>query len=129
MYYSTLVFMMMWRAMTSTNYVVVYRTDGNSWSTGSAPPPPPFTAPPRSRNRRKSPGQHSNGSNNSSSGGSSSIGAGAIAGIIISVLVVGALVAFFLIKRNKRKSAMPEHYEQRQPFNSFPSNEVKSEFI
>ncbi|ONM01087.1 Protein STRUBBELIG-RECEPTOR FAMILY 7 [Zea mays] len=102
------------------------QTDGNSWSTGSAPPPPPFTAPPRSRNRRKSPGQHSNGSNNSSSGGSSSIGAGAIAGIIISVLVVGALVAFFLIKRNKRKSAMPEHYEQRQPFNSFPSNEVKN---
>ena len=129
MYYSTLGFMMMWRAVASTNDVVVYRTDGNSWSTGPAPPPPPFTAPPQSRNRRKSPGQRSNGSNNSSSGGSSGIGAGAIAGIIISVLVVGAVVAFFLIKRNQRKGAMPEHYEQHQPFNSFPSNEVKSEFI
>ncbi|CAD6205003.1 unnamed protein product [Miscanthus lutarioriparius] len=102
------------------------QTDGNSWSTGPAPPPPPFTAPPQARNRRKSPGQRSNGSNNSSSGGSSGIGAGAIAGIIISVLVVGAVVAFFLIKRNQRKGAMPEHYEQHQPFNSFPSNEVKN---
>ncbi|CAN6311306.1 unnamed protein product [Urochloa humidicola] len=102
------------------------QTDGNSWSTGPAPPPPPFTAPPRSpSNRRKSPGQHSNGSNNSSSGGSSGIGAGAIAGIIVSVLVIGAVVAFFLIKRKQRKGAMPEHYEQCQPFNSFPSTEVK----
>ncbi|OQU91873.1 hypothetical protein SORBI_3001G261400 [Sorghum bicolor] len=104
----------------------ILQTDGNSWSTGPAPPPPPFTAPPQARNRRKSPGQRSNGSNNLSSGGSSGIGAGAIAGIIISILVVGAVVAFFLIKRNQRKGAMPEHYEQRQPFNSFPSNEVKN---
>ncbi|CAN6324093.1 unnamed protein product [Urochloa humidicola] len=102
------------------------QTDGNSWSTGPAPPPPPFTAPPHSRsNRRKSPGQHSTGNNNSSSGGSSGIGAGAIAGIIVSVLVIAAVVAFFLIKRKKRKGTIPEHYEQRQPFNSFPSNEVK----
>ncbi|CAL4924729.1 unnamed protein product [Urochloa decumbens] len=94
----------------STNDVSVYRTD----------------APPHSRsNRRKSPGQHSNGNNNSSSGGSSGIGAGAIAGIIVSVLVIGAVVAFFLIKRKQRKGTIPEHYEQRQPFNSFPSNEVK----
>ncbi|KAL6883361.1 hypothetical protein ACP4OV_010775 [Aristida adscensionis] len=101
------------------------QTDGNSWSTSPAPPPPPFTAPPHSRNRRKSPGQHSDGSDNSSSGGSSGIGAGAIAGIVISVLVVGAVVAFFLIKRKQRKGAMAEHFEQRQPFNSYPSNEVK----
>jgi hypothetical protein len=41
------------------------------------------------------------------------------------VLVVGAIVAFFLIKRRKRKAAMEEHFEQNQPFTSFPSNEVK----
>ncbi|GJM84436.1 hypothetical protein PR202_ga00104 [Eleusine coracana subsp. coracana] len=93
--------------------------------TGPAPPPPPFTAPPHSRKRGKSPGQHSNGSDTSSSDGSSGIGAGAIAGIVVSILVVGAIVAFFLIKRKQRKSAMLEHFEQRQPFNSFPSNEVK----
>ncbi|TVT97844.1 hypothetical protein EJB05_56887 [Eragrostis curvula] len=103
------------------------QTDGNSWSTGPAPPPPPFTAPPHSRKRGKSPGQHSNGSDSSSSGGSSGIGAGAIAGIVVSILVVGAVVAFFLIKRKQRKGAVPEHFEQRQPFNSFPSNEVKAD--
>uniref|UniRef100_A0A0D9XJ85 Protein kinase domain-containing protein n=1 Tax=Leersia perrieri TaxID=77586 RepID=A0A0D9XJ85_9ORYZ len=99
------------------------QTDGNSWSTGPAPPPPPFTAPPPSRNRRKSPGKHSN-SSSSGSGGNSGLRAGAIAGIIVALLVIGAIVAFFLIKR-KRKGAREEHVEQRQPFNSFPSNEVK----
>ncbi|XP_006661732.1 protein STRUBBELIG-RECEPTOR FAMILY 7-like [Oryza brachyantha] len=101
------------------------QTDGNSWSTGPAPPPPPFTAPPPSRNRRKSPGRHSSGSGNSSgSGGNSGLRSGAIAGIVVALLVIGAVVAFFLIKR-KRKGAMEEHVEQRQPFNSYPSNEVK----
>ncbi|KAF0892793.1 hypothetical protein E2562_017753 [Oryza meyeriana var. granulata] len=101
------------------------QTDGNSWSTGPAPPPPPFTAPPPSRNRRKSPGRHSNGSGSSSgSGGNPGLRAGAIAGIIVALLVIGAVVAFCLIKR-KRKGAREEHVEQRQPFNSYPSNEVK----
>jgi hypothetical protein len=95
------------------------QTDGNSWSTGPAPPPPPYTAPPPP-NRRNSPGQNGDGS-----GGKSGIGGGGVAGIIISVLVVGAIVAFFLIKRRKRKAAMEEHFEQNQPFTSFPSNEVK----
>ncbi|KAL6660228.1 hypothetical protein ACP70R_002350 [Stipagrostis hirtigluma subsp. patula] len=95
------------------------QTDGNSWSTGPAPPPPPYTAPPPP-NRRNGPQ-----SDGSSSGGKSGIGGGGVAGIIISLLVVGAVVAFFLIKRRKRKAAMEEHFEQHQPFTSFPSNEVK----
>ncbi|KAK3148186.1 hypothetical protein QOZ80_3BG0291810 [Eleusine coracana subsp. coracana] len=94
------------------------QTDGNSWSTGPAPPPPPYTAPPPP-NR----GPDQNGSSNS--GGKSGISGGAIAGIIISLLVVGAVVAFFMIKRRKRKSARAAHFEQHQPFTSFPSNEVK----
>ncbi|OEL30305.1 Protein STRUBBELIG-RECEPTOR FAMILY 6 [Dichanthelium oligosanthes] len=98
------------------------QTDGNSWSTGPAPPPPPYTAPPPP-NRRNSPGQNGDGS--SSSGGKSGIGGGGVAGIIISLLVVGAIIAFFLIKRRKHKAAMEEHFEQHQPFTSFPSNEVK----
>ncbi|KAK1652462.1 hypothetical protein QYE76_070267 [Lolium multiflorum] len=97
------------------------QTDGNSWTTGPAPPPPPFTAPPS--NRRKSPGQNSDSS--SSSGGKSGIGGGGVAGIIISLLVVGAIVAFFVIRRRKHKPKMAEHFEQHQPFTSFPSNEVK----
>ncbi|CAL4937915.1 unnamed protein product [Urochloa decumbens] len=98
------------------------QTDGNSWSTGPAPPPPPYTAPPPP-NRQNSPGQNGDGS--SSSGRKSGIGGGGVAGIIISLLVVGAVVAFFLIKRRKRKASMEEHFEQHQPFTSFPSNEVK----
>ncbi|CAN6321207.1 unnamed protein product, partial [Urochloa humidicola] len=98
------------------------QTDGNSWSTGPAPPPPPYTAPPPP-NRPNSPGQNGDGS--SSSGRKSGIGGGGVAGIIISLLVVGAVVAFFLIKRRKRKAAMEEHFEQHQPFTSFPSNEAK----
>jgi len=99
----------------------VYRTDGNSWSTGPAPPPPPYTAPPPP-NRQNSPGQNGDGS-----GGKSGIGGGGVAGIIVSLLVVGAIVAFFLIKRRKHKAAMEEHFEQHQLFTSFPSNEVKGQ--
>uniref|UniRef100_A0A0D9VQD5 Protein kinase domain-containing protein n=1 Tax=Leersia perrieri TaxID=77586 RepID=A0A0D9VQD5_9ORYZ len=97
------------------------QTDGNSWSNGPAPPPPPYSAPPPPN--RPNPGQSNGGS--SSSGGSSGIGGGGIAGIIISLLVVGAVAAFFVIRRRKRKTAMEEHFEQHQPFTSFPSNEVK----
>ena len=101
--------------------LLVYRTDGNSWSTGPAPPPPPYTAPPPP-NRQNSPGQNGDGS-----GGKSGIGGGGVAGIIVSLLVVGAIVAFFLIKRRKHKAAMEEHFEQHQLFTSFPSNEVKGQ--
>jgi hypothetical protein len=97
------------------------QTDGNSWSNGPAPPPPPYSAPPPP-NRPNSPGQNNGGS---SSGGSSGIGGGGVAGIIISLLVVGAVVAFFVIRRRKRRAALEEHFEQHQPFTSFPSNEVK----
>jgi hypothetical protein len=95
------------------------QTGGNSWSTGPAPPPPPYTAPPPPNGR---PGQNNDGSG---SGGKSGIGGGGVAGIVISLLVVGAVVSFFLIKRRKHKSATGEHFEQHQPFNSFPSSEVK----
>ncbi|XP_066384030.1 protein STRUBBELIG-RECEPTOR FAMILY 6-like isoform X2 [Miscanthus floridulus] len=99
------------------------QTDGNSWSTGPAPPPPPYTAPPPPPNHWNGAGQ--NGDDSSSSGRRSGIGGGGVAGIIISLLVVGSVVAFFLIKRRKHKAAMEEHFEQHQPFTSFPSNEVK----
>jgi hypothetical protein len=33
-----------------------------------------------------------------------------------------------VIKRRKRKAAMKEHFEQHQPFTSFPSNEVKGQW-
>ncbi|KAG0479497.1 hypothetical protein HPP92_010136 [Vanilla planifolia] len=102
-------------------------TDGNSWSTGTAPPPPPFIPPPPSR--RSSPGQHSEGSNKSSpshdGGKNSGIGVGVIVGIIISVLAVSAIVVFLLLKRKARKTSREEHSEQDQPFAPLAFNEIK----
>ncbi|KAJ6963208.1 STRUBBELIG-RECEPTOR FAMILY 6 [Populus alba x Populus x berolinensis] len=77
--------------------------DGNNWNSGSAPPPPPGTPP-----AHKGPSQKSGGPSGSGAGGGSKksgIGAGGIAGIIISIFLVGGIVAFFLVKRRSRRSS------------------------
>lgn len=101
------------------------KTDGNSWNLGPAPPPPPYTSPP---GIPLNPGQGSGGSNSPSVGGgkSSGIGGGGIAGVIISVLVVGAIIAFFLFRKKSRKFSREDHLDQEQPFASLASNELKS---
>ncbi|KAG2304653.1 hypothetical protein Bca52824_033304 [Brassica carinata] len=87
--------------------------DGNSFSTGPAPPPPPGTPPPphgpppppHGKPSHKSGGATNRSAGDSTSNGDSKksgIGAGVIAGIVISFLVVTALVALFLVKRRKR---------------------------
>ncbi|KAL5698606.1 Protein STRUBBELIG-REPTOR FAMILY 6 [Ranunculus cassubicifolius] len=79
------------------------QTDGNSWSSGPAPPPPPGT-PPSSARPNPNPRSGGNKSPSNDGGGKKSgIGAGAIAGIIISLLVVGAVVAFFLLRKKKSR--------------------------
>jgi hypothetical protein len=101
-------------------------TDGNSWNSGPAPPPPPFTAPPPPP-RKSSPGQQSNGSNGKSDnggGGSSGISGGAIAGIVIAILVIGAIAAFFVVRKKRSRLSREENFEQHQPF-KFGSNDVK----
>ncbi|CAL9218860.1 unnamed protein product [Arabidopsis halleri] len=96
--------------------------DGNSFNTGPAPPPPPGTPPIRGSPNRKPGGRESRSSDDSTRNGDtkkSGIGAGAIAGIIISLLVVTALlVAFFLFKRKKSKRSSPMDIEKtdNQPF-------------
>ncbi|GAB4841898.1 Protein STRUBBELIG-REPTOR FAMILY 6 [Ancistrocladus abbreviatus] len=97
------------------------RSNGNSWSSGSAPPPPPGT-PPAKNNPHKS--GNSKSPSGDSGSGKSSISAGAIAGIVISLLLVGALVAFFLIKRRSRRSAPDIEKLDNQPFTPLASNEV-----
>ncbi|KAL9368764.1 hypothetical protein Peur_039963 [Populus x canadensis] len=79
--------------------------DGNNWNSGPAPPPPPGT-PPAHKGRQKSGGNDSP-SGSGAGGGSkkSGIGAGGIAGIIISIFLVGGIVAFFLVKRRSRRSS------------------------
>ncbi|XP_010487232.1 PREDICTED: protein STRUBBELIG-RECEPTOR FAMILY 7-like [Camelina sativa] len=81
--------------------------DGNLFTSGPAPPPPPGTPPisksptPKSGNRET----RSNGDSSSSSKDSnkSGIGAGGIAGIVISLIIVAAVIAFFLFKRKRSK--------------------------
>ncbi|KAI9401733.1 hypothetical protein POPTR_001G161600v4 [Populus trichocarpa] len=80
--------------------------DGNNWNSGPAPPPPPGTPP-----AHKGPSPKSGGNDSSSGSGAgggskkSGIGAGGIAGIIISIFLVGGIVAFFLVKRRSRRSS------------------------
>ncbi|KAL9405865.1 hypothetical protein Peur_002837 [Populus x canadensis] len=80
--------------------------DGNNWNSGPAPPPPPGTPP-----AHKGPNQKSGGNDSSSGSGAgggskkSGIGAGGIAGIIISIFLVGGIAAFFLVKRRSRRSS------------------------
>ncbi|KAF2549546.1 hypothetical protein F2Q70_00023441 [Brassica cretica] len=109
--------------------------DGNSFNTGPAPPPPPGTPPihrsptPKSGNR----GSPSNGddSGSSSDSKSSGLGAGGIAGIVISLLVVTAVIAFFLIKRKRSKRTSSSTDIERsdnvnQPF-TLASNDIHQE--
>ncbi|GKV09677.1 hypothetical protein SLEP1_g21139 [Rubroshorea leprosula] len=98
--------------------------DGNSWSSGPAPPPPPGT-PPASSNRNHKSGSNKSPSDGGSGGGSKSgIGAGGIAGIIISIFVVGGIIAFFLVKKRSRKSSSDIEKPDNQPFVPLASNEV-----
>ncbi|KAH7546982.1 hypothetical protein FEM48_Zijuj01G0258800 [Ziziphus jujuba var. spinosa] len=102
------------------------KKDGNSWSSGPAPPPPPGT-PPAGRNNRnhKSGGNDTPSSGGGGGGGKSGIGAGGIAGIVISIFVVGGIIAFFLIKRKSRRSSADIEKLDNQPFAPLNSNEVQ----
>ncbi|KAI3737804.1 hypothetical protein L2E82_27816 [Cichorium intybus] len=78
---------------------------GNSWNSGPAPPPPPGTPPVPSGGQSRQP-SGSVPSSGGSTGGKkkSGVSGGAIAGIVISVLIVGAFIAFILLKRRSKKS-------------------------
>ncbi|XP_055829788.1 protein STRUBBELIG-RECEPTOR FAMILY 5-like isoform X2 [Solanum dulcamara] len=94
-------------------------TGGNSWSTGSAPPPPPGQkAKPHTRKAEKESGK-------------SGLGIGAIAGILLGVLLLlGVIIA--LLSRRKRSSSPSSHFleedkfSRRQPFTPLSSQELSS---
>lgn len=106
------------------------QTGGNSWSTAPAPPPPPGTPPTPAR--RTNPGHRSGvtkkPSNDVDSGKSSGgIGGGAISGIIVFVIVLGAF-ALFLIRRRLKKSpnsSEEKRKEDRQPVLPHEVKEMK----
>lgn len=102
------------------------KTGGNSWSSGPAPPPPPGTPPASRPNRNHKSGGNGQPSDNGSGGsGKSGIGGGAIAGIVISLLVVGAIVTFFIVKKRSRKSSLDIEKLDNQPFAPLASQEVQ----
>ncbi|XVE88535.1 hypothetical protein DITRI_Ditri19aG0077000 [Diplodiscus trichospermus] len=105
--------------------------DGNPWSSGPAPPPPP-PPPPRTPPPARSNKNHKSGGNSSPpdpgfGGGSSKSGIGGrgIAGIVISTVAVGAIVAFFLVKKRSRKSSSDIEKLDNKPFTPLAPNEVK----
>ncbi|KAK7338189.1 hypothetical protein VNO77_18791 [Canavalia gladiata] len=109
----------------------VIETGGNTWSSGPAPPPPPGTSPATKSNRHhKSGGGTGNttpsdaGSDSIDEGKKSGIGSGGIAGIVISVIVVGSIIAFFLVKKKSKKSSSDLEKLDNQSFAPLPSNEV-----
>nr|XP_016486843.1 PREDICTED: protein STRUBBELIG-RECEPTOR FAMILY 6-like [Nicotiana tabacum] len=101
----------------------IVQSNGNSWSSGTAPPPPPGTPANNPNGNHKSRG---NGSNSGSDGGGKSgIGGGGVAGIVISILVVGAIIAFFIIKKRSRRSSTDIEKLDNQPFAPLSSQEVQ----
>lgn len=102
----------------SDTFFLLKRTGGNSWSTGSAPPPPPGQkAKPHTRNSDKESGK-------------SGLGIGAIAGILLGVLLLLSVI-IALLSRKKRSSSSSHFIEEdkfsrRQTFTPLASQELSS---
>ena len=101
------------------------RTTGNSFSNGPAPPPPPATNPtPTPTPMPQRPALPSSNDNNgpSDSGSKhSKLQGGAIAGIVICLLVLGAMFAFFVINRKSWKLSRGRDPEQKEPLSPLAS--------
>lgn len=112
-----------------------YREGANSWSFGLAPPPPPGT-PVNQNYRYHKPGINYSPLSSDAGGGGSSrsgISGGAIAGILISVIVVGAVLAYLLVKRRPKRSST-DIEKQKQKLGNLPSvspasNEVQGNHL
>lgn len=87
----------------------------NFQSDDSASPSPASTSSPSGR--RANPGHQGSESPSSKGGGSSTSGKtiGVIAAVVVSVLVVGCILAFFLIKRRSKASSHEEKFRNNRP--------------
>ncbi|XP_052148534.1 protein STRUBBELIG-RECEPTOR FAMILY 7-like [Oryza glaberrima] len=95
-------------------------------TTSQSPPRQPSTRNPRNRNRNPPIGSNGdNGGNGDGSGGdgggrSSKIGGGAVAGIVISLVVLGAMVGFFVFKRKSTRHQRGGDPEKNEPLTLRP---------
>jgi hypothetical protein len=119
------------------------RTDGNSFGNSPLPPPAPTsqTAPPPepsstgspsdsnsnpSTNNNNSLPSGSNGGNvGGTDGGKRKVGGGAVAGIVISLAALGAMVAFFLVKRKSMRLQHGGDPEKNVPLTSLALGKFK----
>lgn len=116
--------------MDTTIYTSFYRTSGNSFNNGPAPPPPPSplsplsppstNTPPPSR-RPAVPSSAGKDTPAKDGGKHSKLGGGAVAGIVICLLVVGAIVAFLVIKRKSWRLSRGQDPEQNEPLSPLAS--------
>ena len=116
------------------------RTHGNFFSNSPAPAateppsdtpplrPSPSGTPSRSKSN-SSPSQGSDTDNGGSDGKSSKVGGAVVAGIVISLVVVGALVAFFLIKRKAMRRQQGGDLEKNEHLRPLASGKIKRKSI
>ncbi|KAJ1696826.1 hypothetical protein LUZ63_005338 [Rhynchospora breviuscula] len=96
--------------------------DGNSFNNGPAPPPPPYTAPPPPPGGPKVKPTPSSGPPSKKSG----LNGGAVAGIVVSFLAVGAAIAGIVVIFLRRKSSVfsrNQGSEPDEPLTPLASNE------
>jgi hypothetical protein len=118
------------------------RISGNSFSNSPAPTsdtPPPLRPSPTGvpSHNNKSPSRGSNtdnggaGTGSSTNGGhrSSKVGGGTVAGIVISLVVAGALVAFFVIKRKSARRQLGDDPEKNVHLSPIASGKIKRKSI
>ena len=113
-----------------------FRTSGNSFSNSPAATeiaPPSETSPsrpspsgtPSHRNNNSSPTRGSDTNNGGTDGKSSKVGGSAVAGIVISLVFVGALVSFFLIKRKSMRRQQGGDPEKNEHLSPLASGKIK----
>ncbi|RCV44430.1 hypothetical protein SETIT_9G373600v2 [Setaria italica] len=112
------------------------QTSGNSFSNSPAPAataPPPDTRPsrpspsgsPSQSNHNSSPSRGRDTGNGGSGGKSSKVTGAAVAGIVISLVAVGALVGFFLIKRKSMRHQQGGDPEKNEHLSPLASGKIK----
>ncbi|CAN6312445.1 unnamed protein product [Urochloa humidicola] len=105
------------------------QTSGNTFSNSPALPasdtPPSRPSPSRNPSHNNNNSSPSRGRDSDNGGKSSKVGSPAVAGIVISLVIVGALVAFFLIKRKSMRRQHGGDPEKNEHLSPLASGKIK----